>query len=127
MTGDDRLERGARTREAIFGPGAPGGRGTQDLAPFFSRWVLESVFGDIWSRPALGAKLRVLLTVVALAVLRQQPQLESYLRNALRVGWTREELVEVLVHLAPYAGVPAVHNALDSLRAVLAEGDGGGR
>jgi alkylhydroperoxidase/carboxymuconolactone decarboxylase family protein YurZ len=37
------------------------------------------------------------------------------------VGWTREELVEILVHLAPYAGVPTVHSALDVLAEVLAE------
>lgn len=118
----DRHARGVAKRRDVFGPGsAPGGRGTQDLAPFFSRWVLESVFGDLWGRPALGDKLRILVTLVALVVGRQEPQARGYMRNALRAGWTREELVEVLVHLAPYAGVPTVHNALDALAAVLAE------
>jgi 4-carboxymuconolactone decarboxylase len=118
----DRHARGLEKRRAVFGPATqPGGRGTQELAPFYGRWVLESVFGDLWGREALGDKLRVLVTLVALVVARQEPQARSYMRNALRLGWTREELVEVLVHLAPYAGVPTVHNALDQLAAVLAE------
>jgi 4-carboxymuconolactone decarboxylase len=120
----DRHERGVQKRRDVFGPGtAPGGRGTQELAPFYSRWVLESVFGDLWGRPALGDKLRILITLVALVAGRQEPQARGYMRNALRAGWTREELVETLVHLAPYVGVPTVHNALDALAAVLAEAD----
>ena len=119
---EDRHSRGLRKRREVFGPAtAPGGRGTQELAPFYGRWVLESVFGDLWGRPALGDKLRVMITLVALVVGRQEPQARGYMRNALRLGWTREELVEALVHLAPYAGVPTVHNALDVLAAVLAE------
>jgi 4-carboxymuconolactone decarboxylase len=125
--GESRRARGARKRREIFGADvAPGGHGSQTLAPFYTEWVLESVFGDLWGRPALGDKTRVLVTLVALAVSRHQPQLKGYLRNALRVGWTREELVEVLVHLAPYAGVPTVHGALDTLAEVLAEPAGGG-
>lgn len=123
--GEDRHARGLRKRRDIFGPDSgPGGRGTQILAPFYGRWVLESVFGDLWGRPALGDKTRILITLVALAVGRHQPQLAGYLRNALRAGWTREELVEILVHLAPYAGVPTVHAALDTLAEVLAEPGG---
>lgn len=123
----ERHARGVQKRRDIFGPGtAPGGRGTQELAPFYSRWVLESVFGDLWGRPALGDKLRVLITLVALVVGRQEPQAKGYMRNALRLGWTGEELVEALVHLAPYCGVPTVHNALDALAAVVAEAGGAG-
>ena len=109
---DQRSERGRAKRLEIFGPGEPGTAATGELAPYYSRWVLESVFGDLWSRPALGDKTRVLITITALAVREQGTQLKGYIKNALRVGWTREELVEALVHLAPYAGVPAVHNAL---------------
>lgn len=58
---------------------------------------------------------------------RQEVQARSYMRNALRLGWTREELVEALVHLAPDAGVPTVHTALDALAGVLAEADAPGR
>jgi 4-carboxymuconolactone decarboxylase len=115
----DRRERGQRKREDVSGPGAPGTPATQELAPFFSAWVLENVFGELWSRPILGDKLRVLITMTALAVREQHHQLDGYIRSALRIGWTEEEIVEALVHLAPYAGVPAVHNALATAKQVF--------
>jgi len=120
----ERGERGRLKRSDVSGPGQPGTPATQELAPYFSSWVLENVFGDLWSRPALGDKTRVLVTLTTLAVREQQHQLKGYIKSALRVGWTREEVVEVLVHLAPYAGVPAVHNALATAREAFTELDG---
>lgn len=119
----ERVERGRAKRGDVSGPGQPGTPATQELAPFFSSWVLENVFGDLWSRPALGDKTRVLVTLTALAVREQQHQLEGYVKSAIRVGWTREEIVEVLVHLAPYTGVPAVHNALATARKAFDDSD----
>lgn len=107
-----RLTRGRARRQEIFGEGAPGSPATQKWAPYYSDWILKSVFGELWNRPALSTKLRVLVTLVALAVRGEQPQLKIYVESALRNGWTREEIVETLVHLAPYIGVPSVHNAL---------------
>lgn len=120
----DRRDRGKRKREDVSGPGKPGTPATQELAPYFSSWVLENVFGNLWSRPALGDKTRVLITLTALAVREQPHQLKGYIGSALRTGWTREEIVEALVHLAPYAGVPAVHNALAVAKEVFDEGAG---
>lgn len=116
-------ERGRRKREEVSGPGQPGTPATQALAPYFSEWVLENVFGGLWSRPALGDKQRTLITLTALAVREQQPQLKGYVASALHVGWTREEVVEALVHLAPYAGVPTVHNALATAKQAFDELD----
>lgn len=121
--GGDRRERGRRKRIEVSGEGQPGTPATQELAPYFSSWVLENVFGDLWSRPALGDKIRVLITMTALAVREQPHQLKGYIASAVRAGWTREEIVEALVHLAPYAGVPAVHNALAVAREVFTEHD----
>lgn len=119
MSESDRRERGRLKRQDVSGSGKPGTQATQELAPFFSDWVLENVFGDLWSRSALGDKNRVLVTLTVLAVREQQHQLKGYIASALRVGWTREEIIEVLVHLAPYAGVPAVHNALATAKEVF--------
>lgn len=110
---DDRLERGKKVRDAIMGPGVPPGTpATQELAPFFSRWIYESVFGDFYTRPALDLKTRVLITLVALSVQGRTAQLRGYVGAALRHGWTREQIVEAIVQLAPYQGVPATHDAL---------------
>lgn len=98
---------------------APGTPATQELAPFFSRWVYESVFGDLYARPQLDLKTRVLITLVALAVGGRIAQLRGYIGAALRQGWTREEIVEAIVQLAPYQGVPATHDALAAVKEVF--------
>lgn len=117
---EDRLTRGRKTREQIMGAGvAPGTPATQELAPFFSRWVYESVFGDLYARPQLDLKTRVLITLVALAVGGRIAQLRGYIGAALRQGWTREEIVEAIVQLAPYQGVPATHDALAAAKEVF--------
>lgn len=117
----DRGEQGRQKRNDVSGPGQPGTPATQELAPFFSTWVLENVFGDLWSRPGLDDKTRVLITLTTLAVREQHHQLKGYVKSALRVGWTREQIVEALVHLAPYAGVPSVHNALATAKQAFDE------
>lgn len=114
-------DRGRDKRRSLTGSATPGKAATGELAPFFSDWVLDNVFGDLWSRPALGDKTRVMITMTALATREQQHQLRGYVSAALRVGWTREEIVEALVHLAPYAGVPAVHNAIATAREAFEE------
>ena len=54
---EDRLTRGRKTREQIMGAGvAPGTPATQELAPYFSRWIYESVFGDLYARPQLDSR-----------------------------------------------------------------------
>lgn len=115
-----RLERGRRTREEIMGPGVPPGTpATQELAPFFSQWIYESVFGDLYTRPHLELKTRVMITLVALSVQGRIAQLRGYIKAALRQGWTREQIVEAIVQLAPYQGVPATHDALAAAREVF--------
>ena len=78
-----RRERGRQKRNDVSGPGQPGTPATQELAPYFSSWVLENVFGDLWSRPALGDKNRVLITMTALVVREQQHQLKGYVATWL--------------------------------------------
>lgn len=118
--GEERLDRGRRMREQIMGPGVPPGTpATQELAPFFSRWIYESVFGDLYTRPQLDLKVRILITLVALSVQGRRGQLMGYIGAALRHGWTREQIVETLVQLAPYQGVPATHDALAAAKEVF--------
>lgn len=117
---EDRLARGRKMREEIMGPGVPPGTpATQELAPFFSRWIYESVFGDLYGRPQLDLKTRVLITLVTLSVQGRIAQLRGYIGAALRAGWSREEIVEAIVQLAPYQGVPATHDALGAAKEIF--------
>ena len=70
------------------------------LAPDFYRYVAESAFGMIWSRPGLATRDRSLVTVAQLAALGRTEELRAHLVGARNVGLTREELVEVLMQTA---------------------------
>ncbi|MEI9963710.1 MAG: carboxymuconolactone decarboxylase family protein [Caulobacteraceae bacterium] len=90
------------------------------LAPDFARWIVEAGYGDILSRPGLGLREREIATVAALTALGNAPaQLKAHIEGALNVGLTREEIVEVIVQMAIYAGVPAAINALAAAREVF--------
>jgi len=83
------------------------------IAPDFARYLIEFPFGDIYSRPALDLKLREIATVAALTALgNAQPQLRVHLQAALNVGCTKQELIEVLMQMAIYAGFPAALRGL---------------
>jgi 4-carboxymuconolactone decarboxylase len=72
----------------------------------------ETVFGALWSRPGLDLKTRTLVCVVSDAATGRDPELAIHLRMALRQGWTEEELIEVLLHLSGYVGVPIIREAM---------------
>lgn len=82
------------------------------LAPDFFRYVAESAFGTLWSRDGLPIRDRSLTTVAQLAALGRPDELRAHLRGALEVGISQEELVEVLMQTAIYAGVPRAVEAL---------------
>ena len=113
--GDELLERGREVQAKLW-PQVAAGPGGQfpaaKLAPDFFRYVAESAFGMIWSRPGLAVRDRSLVTVAQLAALGKSDELRAHLAGALNVGITQEELVEVLMQTAVYAGVPAANEAL---------------
>ncbi len=93
-------------------------RAWRALEPDFERYVVEFLAGEIWARPGLPLKIRSLVTIAALAALGRKEALALNLRMALNNGASRQELVETLLQLAPYAGFPACWEALVMLRDV---------
>lgn len=89
------------------------------LAPDFYRYVAESAFGMLWSRPGLAIRDRSLVTCAQLAALGKTEELKAHLRGALNVGISKEELVEVLMQTAVYAGVPTANDALKAAAEVF--------
>ena len=95
-----------------------------DIAPDFATYLIEFPFGDIYSRPALGLREREIATVAALTAMgNAAPQLKVHLHAALNVGLSRQEIVEILMQMAVYAGFPAALNGLFTAREVFAERD----
>ncbi|MEV7599601.1 carboxymuconolactone decarboxylase family protein [Kitasatospora sp. NPDC089797] len=92
--------------------------GLEPLAPGFPDWIVTSLFGGTYQRPGLALRDRQIANLAALTALGGvEPQLADHVRNSLRIGLTREEITEVIVHLAPYVGVP---KALAGLRVATA-------
>ena len=93
----------------------------QDIAPDFARYLLEFPFGDIYSRPGLDLRSREIATVAALTALgNAAPQLKVHIGAALHVGLTQNEIVEVIMQMAVYAGFPAALNGLFAAKEVFA-------
>lgn len=92
--------------------------------PIMSKFIdvaTETVFGALWSRPGLDLKTRTLICVVSDAATGRAPELAIHLRMARRQGWTEDELVEALLHLSGYVGVPLIREALLVARDTFAE------
>lgn len=81
----------------------------------------ETVFGALWTRPGLDLKTRTLICVVSDAATGRAPELGLHLRMALRQGWSEDELVEALLHLSGYVGVPIIREAMLVARRTFAE------
>jgi 4-carboxymuconolactone decarboxylase len=95
--------------------------------PGFADWVVTALFGGIYQRPGLGLRDRQLVNLATLATLGGvDPQLTGHVKTSLRLGMSREEILEVFVHLAPYIGMPKTLAGLRVVTAALAE-DGGER
>jgi len=118
----DWLRKGIEVTVQLWGERAGGQElPAQKLAPEFFAIVTQSVFGMIWSRPGLDIRSRSLCTVAQLAALGKHDELKGHLAGALRLGITRQELIEVLMQTACYAGVPAAVSALNAAAAVLGD------
>lgn len=94
-----------------------------DVAPDFGRIIVEFVFGDIYARPGLDFKLRVLATLAAVTALNQVFAVKEYIRFALNVGFSRTEVVEVLMQMSVYAGMGPAMEALMVAKEVFSEAD----
>jgi 4-carboxymuconolactone decarboxylase len=92
----------------------------RDIAPDFARLIIEFPFGDIYSRPGLDLRTRELAVVAALTALgNAAPQLKVHIHGARNVGCSEQEIVEVMMQTAVYAGFPAALNALFAAKEVF--------
>jgi 4-carboxymuconolactone decarboxylase len=116
----DLLARGLEVAGKLWGARVGGQElPAQQLAPEFFGLAAQFVFGMFWARPNLDLRSRSLCTVAQLAALGRTEELKLHLAGALNLGIRREELIEVLMQTACYAGVPAAVQALNAAASVL--------
>ena len=94
---------------------------TTDFTRPFQEFISRYAWGDVWERPGLDRRQRSMITLAALTAVRAEGELELHVRAALRNGLTPEEISEVLLHTAVYAGVPAANAAFAIAQRVLEE------
>ena len=89
----------------------------------FQRFITTYAWGEVWTREGLDRRTRSCITLAMLATLGYEEELAMHVKAALRNGLTREEIAEVLLQVAVYAGVPAANRAFAIAQRALAEAD----
>jgi len=121
----DRYERGLKKlKEVDAKAGEQVIERLKDIAPDLARYIIEFPFGDVYNRPGLDLKSREIATVAALTTLGNAiSQLKLHINGALNVGVSRQEIIEVIIQMAVYAGFPAALNAMYAAKEVFKERD----
>ncbi len=108
----DRYARGLEVLRAVAGDaGTALAAALSDVSPDLAHHLVAWGFGDMYARPALSPRDRQLVTLGALTALGTEPQIEAQVHAALNVGLTAAQVVETLLHTAPYVGFPRALNA----------------
>ncbi|MGX7742794.1 carboxymuconolactone decarboxylase family protein [Rhodopseudomonas parapalustris] len=120
----ERFERGLRALSAIDGEaGHKVVDSLAEIAPDFARYLIEFPFGDIYSRPGLDLRAREIATIAALTAMgNAAPQLKVHIQAGLNVGLSRQEVTEIIMQMAVYAGFPAALNGLFAAKEVFDAG-----
>jgi 4-carboxymuconolactone decarboxylase len=123
MTPDDAFEAGMQVRRAVLGDAHVDGalERTTDFTRDFQEFITRYAWGAVWTRDGLDRRTRSCITLAVLTALGREGELAMHVRAARRNGLSPEEIGEVLLHTAVYAGVPAANAAFAVAQRVLAE------
>jgi len=119
----ERYEGGMKVRRAVLGD-AHVDRSVARRSEFnteFQELITRYAWGEIWTRPGLPRHTRSLLTIGLMVALNRSDEFKLHVRAAFNNGVTREEIREVLLHCAIYAGVPAANSAFHMAEEVFAQ------
>ena len=122
---ENKFEQGMKVRRAVLG-NAHVDRAEANKTSFdadFQQFITETAWGTVWSRPGLDRKTRHLLTIAMMAALGKEHELAMHIRATQNTGVTPEEVKEVLLQVAIYAGVPAANTAMAIAKRIYKELD----
>jgi 4-carboxymuconolactone decarboxylase len=120
---NDTHETGMKVRREVLGdPYVDGAIGrTTPFTAAFQDFITRSAWGTVWARGGIDRRTRSAITLAVLTALGREHELALHVRGALRIGLSREEIAEVLLHTAVYAGVPAANAAFAIAQRALEE------
>ena len=110
---DDRHRRGEQVRRDVLGDhhvDEAVAQTTSFTRPF-QEFLTGAAWADVWDRPGLDRRTRSAITLALLTALRAEAEIPMHVRAALRHGLTADEIAEILLHAAIYAGLPAANAA----------------
>jgi len=110
---DERAAAGMRTRREVLGDDYVdrAAAKTSDFTAAFQDFITRYAWGELWTRPGLSRPERSMITIAMLAALGRDEELALHVRAALRNGLGPDDISEVLLQVAVYAGVPAANRA----------------
>jgi 4-carboxymuconolactone decarboxylase len=126
MTEDELYEQGMRARREVLGD-AHVDRALASVTEFTVPWqefITRHAWGAVWTRDGLDRRTRSVITLTALTALGRENEIAMHVRAALGNGLTQEEIGELLIHTAVYAGVPAANAAFAIAQSVFDEAAG---
>lgn len=117
---DDKFKRGAELRYSALGdPGERRKELLDALSPDIMRYAITFVWGDVLQRPGLDQKTRELVTLTVAMALGRGREVKNHTRGFLNHGGTKEEVIELLLQIAAYAGFPTMiestYSVIDAL------------
>jgi len=121
VTDEERAAAGLRTRREVLGDEHVdrAAAATTEFTADFQDFITRYAWGEVWSRPGLSRPERSMITIAMLAALGRDDELVLHVRAALRNGLRPDDIAEVLLQVAVYAGVPAANRAFKLAAAVL--------
>ena len=120
---EERFERGIRVRREVLGDAHVdrASAGSDEITAPFQDFITRYAWGEVWDRPGLPRRERSIATLAALVALRAENEVAMHVRAALRNGLTPDEIKEVILHTAIYAGLPAANAAFAIAQEVMNE------
>ena len=118
----DRFDKGLATRRKVLGDAYVDGKLAVDTGfdtAAFQEFVTEGAWGTVWSRPQISHRERSMGTIALLAGLGNFEELELHTRATANTGASQEDILEVLLHVAVYAGVPRANHASKVVKQVF--------
>ena len=126
---DDRFDKGMAMRKSVLGTDhvARAEANKTEFDADYQRFITETAWGSIWTRPGLEKKTRHMLTLAMLAALGKHDELAMHIRATRNTGVTPDELREIFLHVSVYAGVPAANSAFTIAKKVFKDWENEGK